>query len=215
MSIREPLITGEFYHLYNRGADKRKIFTSKNDYERFVSILYLSNNTKNIRFENIQRGKRGQALLTKVFEVERDEALVSIASYCLMPNHFHLLVRQNMDGGITRFMQKLITAYTMYFNSKHERNGVLFQGKFKSKFVQDDSYLKYLLAYINLNPYKFTQPGKYTYSSFLDFTGEKRLENKLLDTNVLPKYFPKPEDFVKEMQEWLNYRVEQGQALLT
>lgn len=208
MGIRIPLVSGEFYHLYNRGTDKRKIFGAKRDYERFISTLYLANSQENIRMDNMQRVEEGSTLLKEVFETERSEPLISIAAYCLMPNHFHLLVRQNIDGGVSKFMQKLITSYTMYFNLKYERNGVLFQGKFKSRLVHEDRYLKYLLAYINLNPYKFAQPSTYDYSSYKDFAGEQRFQGKLLDKSVLPVYFPEPENFQKEMGEWLNYRVE-------
>jgi putative transposase len=214
MSIRTPLVSGEFYHIYNRGTDKRKIFYTKKDYERFICGLYLANTKRNIRLDNIQRNEQGSTLLNRVFEIERGETLVSIASYCLMPNHFHLLVRQNVDGGISRFIQKLTTAYTMYFNLKYKRNGALLQGKFKSKSVQDDTYLKYLMAYIHLNPYTFAQPNTYIYSSYQDFIGKRRLQNKLLDTSALPEYFPKPENFEEEMREWLHYRAEQGSTLL-
>lgn len=214
MGTRIPLVTGEFYHLYNRGSDKRVVFTTKNDYERFVCLLYLANSRKNLHIENIQRSEQGSTLLSRIFEIERDKPLVSIAAYCLMPNHFHLLVRQNVDGGISKFMQKLATAYTMYFNLKYERSGSLFQGKFKSKLVEEDRYLKYLFAYIHLNPYKFTDPSGYIYSSYRDFAGERRVQSGLLNKTILPDYFPEPENFEKEMKEWLRYRTEQGRTLL-
>ncbi len=214
MGIRIPLVSGEFYHLYNRGTDKREVFITRNDYERFLCNLYLANTKENIRLDNLQRTEEGSTLLSRVFQVERRENLVSIAAYCLMPNHFHLLVRQNTEGGISQFMQKLATAYTMYFNAKYERSGALFQGKFKSKAAQEDTYLKYLLAYIHLNPYKFTQPSTYPYSSYRDFIGEKRVQGKLLDKAAFPDYFPGPENFEKEMREWLNYRNEEGRTFL-
>lgn len=208
MAIRSPLAPDEFYHLYNRGADKRKIFLAKADYERFVTLLYVANGTQPVRLENIRRSEQGSTLLTRALEVDRGEPLVSIAAYCLMPNHFHLLVRQKKEGGISRFMQKLTTAYTMYFNTKNDRNGTLFQGKFKSEHVGNDRYLKYLLAYIHLNPTKLANLEQYAHSSYADFVGKSRLQRSILDMNVLPEYFPRPKDFKKEMKEWLKFREE-------
>ena len=82
----------------------------------------------------------------------KEERIVSILAYCLMPNHYHLLVREKKENGITSFMRKLGTGYTMYFNTKYERNGVLFQGKFKSVLVSEDSYSHYIPHYIHVNP---------------------------------------------------------------
>ncbi len=205
MGTREPLAPKEFYHLYNRGTDKRKIFDNKADYERFLALLYVSNSVEQVHLNNQRH--RGSTLADRL-ELERGKTLVSIAAYCLMPNHFHLLVQERKEGGISKFMQKLTTAYTMYYNTKNERNGVLFQGKFKSEHVGEDRYLKYLLAYLHLNPSKYSKPEKYPYSSYLDFAGVVRLQGKILDMKVLPEYFPNPKHFKKEMQEWLRYRTE-------
>lgn len=205
MGTRTPLAPKELYHLYNRGTEKRKIFDSRADYERFLALLYLSNSIEPVHINN-QR-YRGSTLVERL-ELERGEQLVSIAAYCLMPNHFHLLVQEHEEGGISKFMQKLVTGYTMYYNTKNERTGALFQGKFKSEHAGDDRYLKYLLAYIHLNPSKFSKPEQYIYSSYADFAGEKRLQGKILDIKVLPDYFPSSKDFKKEMQQWLHYRTE-------
>ena len=205
MGNREPLAPKEFYHIYNRGTDKRKIFDSRADYERFLALLYLSNTTDSIHINNHRH--QGSTLVERL-QIERAEPLVSIAAYCLMPNHFHLLIQEHKEGGISKFMQKLITGYTMYYNIKNERSGTLFQGKFKSEHVGEDRYLKYLLAYIHLNPSKLGKPEQYIYSSYADFVGEKRLQGKILDTAVLPEYFPSPKSFKKEMKEWLKYRTE-------
>lgn len=217
MGNRAPLAENEFYHLYNRGTEKRKIFLSKGDYERFLSLLYVANNVEPIRLDNIRRSEQGSTLLNRALDSERSEPLVSIAAYCLMPNHFHLLLQQRAEGGISRFMQKLATAYTMYFNTRYERSGALFQGKFKSKHAADDRYLKYLLAYIHLNPSKIAKPSDYVYSSYQDFAGDSRVQTRILDKTALPEYFPTPQAFAKEMREWLTLREgldEQGRTLL-
>ena len=90
--------------------------------------------------------------IASIFNVKRAEGLTAIAAYCLMPNHFHILVHEKVEGGISKFMQKLMTSYTMYINKKYDRTGALFGSSFKAVHVTDDNHLKYLFAYINLNP---------------------------------------------------------------
>ncbi len=217
MGNRPPLSKGEFYHIYNRGTEKRKIFLTKTDYERFLSLLYLANSSESIKIENIRRSERGSTLLTRALEVDRNEPLVAIVSYCLMPNHFHLLLHQQVDNGISRFMQKLVTAYTMYFNTKNERTGALFQGKFKSVHAGEDRYLKYLIAYIHLNPINPKERvtlDDYPYSSYSDLAGILRPQGKILNKTVLPNYFPTPKEFKKEIQGWIGYGSERGSTSL-
>jgi len=128
-----------------------------------------------------------------------------------------------MEGGISKFMQKLSTAYSMYFNSKYKRTGSLFEGKFKSEHAETDRYLKYLFSYIHLNPVKLVQAdwkkagiknkkqainflSNYKYSSFLDYSVLKsRPEFAILDKESFPRYFPNREKFLKEIFEWLSY----------
>ena len=148
--------------------------------------------------------------------------LVDICSYCLMPNHFHLLIKELEEGGISKFIQKLTTAYTMYFNRKNDRTGSLFQGKFKATHVDDDPYLSYLISYIHLNPVKIIDTmwkengikdrkkaenflKNYYYSSFIDYLGNSRIENLIINKDSLPKYFETPKDFESNIREWLNY----------
>ncbi len=206
MGTRGPLAPQEIYHVYNRGTEKRTIFTTKKDWDRFVALLHLCNGTKAIRMHDLQ-GKTFEELL----EQDRGEPLVDIGAYCLMPNHFHLLLKQRANNGISKFMQKLITGYTMYFNKKNERSGALFQGKYKSKHAGEDRYLKYLMAYIHLNPNKsarsnLANPAKY--SSYADYAGGNRPEGALLGKDAFPLYFPTPADFKKDMRDWLTYRKE-------
>ena len=218
--LREnPFVVGEFYHLYNRGTDKRVIFTSLNDYNRFVMLLYLCNTTKSV---SIRREFRKGRSFAELWQINRKEQLVDIVAYCLMPNHFHLLIRERADGGISIFMKKLATAYSMYFNVKHKRSGALFEGRFKSKYVDNDNYLKYLLSYIHLNPVKLIDSDwkengisdkiaakkylkNYKYSSYLDFLGENRKENNVLTKEVLSEYFETFKEFEDFVDEWLMF----------
>jgi len=219
MSIRKTnLVQGEYYHIYNRGNSKQKIFHDKEDYLRFISLLYISNSSESFNLYDLSRD-----INFNVYEIERTNLLVSIGSYCLMPNHFHILVTEKVEGGISKFMQKLSTAYSMYYNKKYERTGGLFEGKFKSQHASTDRHLKYLFSYIHLNPIKLMQEdwkergiknkkgaidylNRYLYSSYLDFVGEKRIQNKILNKEEFPKYFPGKTSFIKEIFEWLSLR---------
>ena len=219
MSIRETdFAQGEYYHIYNRGNSKQKIFQNREDYLRFISLLYISNSNESFNLYDLNRDTN-----FNVYEIERKNLLVAVGAYCLMPNHFHILITEKAEGGISKFMQKLSTAYSMYYNKKYKRTGGLFEGKFKSQHVSADQHLKYLFSYIHLNPIKLIQKdwkekgiknkkeaidylNKYFYSSYLDFIGEKRIQNKILNIEEFPKYFPNKTSFLKEIFEWLDLR---------
>ncbi len=226
MGYRKGFAPEEFYHLYNRGTEKRNVFTSKGDYERFLFLLYLCNSTKQVHISDLfPRGSTSgmSARLWEILEAfEREETLIDICAYCLMPNHFHLLVREKVDGNISLFMQKLLTGYTMYFNKRYERNGALFQSKFKATHADEDRYLKYLISYIHLNPVKLIEPKwkdtgiqnrrsaekylkSYSYSSYPDYSGASRIEAIILNKDALPDYFPASRDFEADISDWLDY----------
>src|SRR3989344_7191153 len=131
MLRKDPFITGEYYHIYNRGIDKRIIFKSRKDYERFMMLMYLSNSNGSFRLYDLLN--KQHKTFSEILVMDRDKPLVSIGVWCLMTNHFHLLIRQEVDGGITKFMRKLGTGYSMFFNIRYERSGALFGGLFKSK----------------------------------------------------------------------------------
>ena len=212
----------EFYHIYNRGTEKRNIFLSRSDYERFSALLYSCNGTLPVRLDNIPESKQGRTLLERAIQCDRGTPLVEICAYVLMPNHFHLLIRERSDGGISKFMQKLLTGYTMYFNTRRERSGVLFQGKYKARHAHGDRYLAHLISYIHLNPVKLIEPlwketgirnrsnaerylKQYTYSSYPDYLGQERTANKIITKDALPAYYESPKDFSNVIKEYLAY----------
>lgn len=218
MTRRVIFAPDEYYHLYNRGTEKRTIFLSDSDYRRFQSLLYLCNRSAAADLKT--QGRTLEEVVS--LGSPGGETLVDVCVYCLMPNHFHLLVRAKSEDGISQFMQKLLTGYTMYFNKRKERNGVLFQGKFKARHADTDTYLKYLIAYIHLNPVKLIDPEwkergitnlsateeylhKYRYSSYLDHLGRTRTEGMILNKEALPEYFSSPEDLISDAREWLTY----------
>ncbi len=208
---------GEYYHIYNRGIEKRTIFLDEADYKRFVFVLFCANDI--IRF-NSRDIKRQFAL--GLPSGKRENSIIEIGAFCLMPNHFHLLIKETTEGGISKFMSKIMTAYSMYFNKKYERSGALFQGTFKAEHADSDEYLKYLFSYIHLNPIKLIQPDwkekgienkdevinflkDYKNSSYLDYMGVSREENKIINKEVFTEYFPSTNDFEREIFDWLNY----------
>jgi REP element-mobilizing transposase RayT len=216
MSIRKvKLVSGEFYHIYNRGNSKQKIFHDEEDHLRFMGLLYACNQEGNLKVNNLNKGQT-------LYDIEREKPLVSIGAYCLMPNHFHLLLTSLEENNISNFMQKLSTSYSMYYNKKYQRTGSLFEGKFKSQHLDTDRYLKYIFSYIHLNPVKLIQKdwkengiknkkegvdylNKYSYSSHFDYLKEKRIQNKILKIEPFPKYFPNKNSFTREIFKWLKF----------
>ena len=216
MSIRmTAFVPGEYYHIYNRGNSKQKIFHDKEDYIRFLDLLYISNSFRKFNVFDIRK-------VSNIFEMKRDNLHVSIGAYVIMPNHFHIIITQTENGNVSKFMQKLTTAYSMYYNKKYKRTGGLFEGKFKSIHIPDDRYLKYLFSYIHLNPIKLIQPkwkeegiqnkkqsfqylNEYEFSSYFDYKNIKRPYSLILSKNAFPEYFPTKKSFEKEIIEWVNY----------
>src|SRR3989344_6160494 len=159
MPIRKvQFYPGEFYHVYNRGNAKQNIFKNDKDRYRFLQAMYLSNsNTSFLVIEELERRKSGYTLAELKEIIENNKItynpLVRISADCLMPNHFHFLLQEIREGGVTSFMQRLGTSYAKYFNTKYDRPGSLFQGRFKAVHIKTDNQLRYLLAYINaINP---------------------------------------------------------------
>ena len=137
--------TREFYHVFNRGVEGRTIFIDNNDFERFLKGLDVFNNVLPVGsiYEH--------AFVKDKLGGRTPESLVNIICYCLNPNHYHFILEQCVDGGISEFMKRVAGGYTNYFNIRHKRSGVLYQGKFKSVHIQSNEQLLHASAYVNLN----------------------------------------------------------------
>ena len=217
MAIRKvSFVSGEYYHIYNRGNSKQRIFHDKEDYFRFLDLLYLSNTSQKFNTYNIKKS-------SNIFNFNREKPLVAIGAYVLMPNHFHILITEVEENGISKFMQKISTAYSMYYNQKYQRTGGLFEGKFKASYISNDRYLKYLFSYIHLNPVKLIDKkwkedgiknkeealkylNNYFYSSYLDYIGKDRLHSSIISKKNFPDYFPSQKTFQKEIIDWISYQ---------
>jgi len=146
-------VTGEYYHIFNRGTDKRNIFGDKYDYERFFQSMEEFNTIEPIGsiFESSFRRRNQLGNPVSKLKMKKDKPLVDFIAYCLNPNHYHFILRQLVDRGIEKFMHKLGLGYTKHFNHKNHRNGVLFQGPFRGVHIDSNEYLLYVSAYVNLN----------------------------------------------------------------
>lgn len=219
MPLRKTaLVQGEIYHIYNRGVDKRDIFMDDEDRIRFIHDLYEFNDSNPVIKLNYHLSNNSEVGLPNIQRKPR-ELLVEILVFCMMDNHFHLMIRSVSENGITEFMRKLGTGYTNYFNKKYERNGALFQGKFKSVHIEKDSHLMYLPIYIHFNPLDFEFPewrkgkiknfkkaieflGEYRWSSYMDYTGQKNFPSLIKKDFILQRVGNEVK-FKKEVVDWL------------
>jgi putative transposase len=203
MQRKTPFTENEYYHIYSRGVEKRKIFMNTKDYNRFVALLYIMNQNAPFTIGSFLQNK--QKKLNDIFKEKREKTLVSILGYCLMPNHFHLILYEHTEGGISKFMGKLLTAYSMYFNTKYERSGPLFTHPFRSEHIGNESQYMYIFSYVHLNPLLIIDKNwkengiknkkeveefieKYQFSSYQDFFGNDRLEKVIIDFSLIPEY---------------------------
>ncbi len=171
------LATGEYYHIFNRGIARLPTYFSKRDYERFLLTLsyyrFRDVPGKLSRFLSLPQETRHD--ISKSLE-KSQKSIVEIVCFVLMPNHFHLLLKQTNEGGITMFMSKTTNSYTRYVNTKQNRVGDLFQGVFKAVRVETNEQLMHLSRYIHLNPVvshvvRDDELIKYPWSSFTDYVG--------------------------------------------
>lgn len=191
----------EWYHCYSRGVDKRTIFMEPKDYERFQMLLYVCNSTTPIHISELDKISGG-ATLERVLSEERGDPLVDLGAYGLMPNHHHLLLHELIEGGITSFMRKLGTGFTMFFNMKYERTGALFSGRFKAKHIEDNSHFRRTVHYIHSNVAEIYEPHwkegtisneeelrrkmlAYPYASLIDYEGAERIESALINKDAV------------------------------
>lgn len=205
MNRKEKLVPGEFYHIFNRGVEKRNIYTSIKDYQRFKNTLfhYLISNKKftdeNPSIETLNKLNLDKAL------AEGFKKPVEILAYCLMPNHFHLLLKQLTETGITEYLHQVTTSYTRHFNLKYERVGGLFQGTFKSRRIDSEEQLVYVSKYIHRNPINsnkiyldWKEALAYRWSSLGDYS---KSELGLVFKNPVLASFKNPRSYLKFVGE--------------
>lgn len=163
---KQIFIPHSYYHIYNRGHNKQTIFLNNKDYQRYLKRL------------------------KEYFKKHQ----VSLLCYCLMPNHIHLILRQEDTKSIERFIHRLHTSYTMYFNKKYERLGAVFQGRFKAKIIESDEYLLHVSRYIHQNPLEILRAQgpalkleEYFWSSYGEYINKN--SSKFCHTEIILNYF--------------------------
>lgn len=150
---KTPLVTARIYHVYNRGVEKRSVYSDERDFNRFIKTIeyYLCHHPVPKLSDYLDLAPAAQQLAyTRRTTLGRKVA--TCLAYTCMPNHFHLLLEQTSDRGLTQFLQDITNSYTRYFNTKHQRVGPLFQGPFKAILVESDEQLLHVSRYIHLNP---------------------------------------------------------------
>ncbi len=171
-----PLVTSEIYHVFNRGVAGLPSFCNKRNYTRAIETLLFYQNKKlpmkYSHFLSISNALR-ETFLENL--AEEKDFLVEIIAYCLMPNHFHLILKQVNDNGISKFMGNFANSYTRYFNTREDRFGALFQGKFKAVRIETDEQLVHVSRYVHINPYTsyvvktLAELENYPYSSLPEY----------------------------------------------
>lgn len=213
--MRKTIFTNNhFYHIYNRGVDKRKIFDNDRDRFRFLKTMQVLNNTEatyqDLRLVFNPIVDQSLALTRE----EKGKPWVRIHAFCLMPNHFHLLIEQIVDKGVTKFLHKISTSYTKYFNLKNNRTGRLFEGTFKAILIEKDEYLIHLSRYIHLNPVELIGPNwkekgiknwtrtkrflsEYKWSSLPIYLGKKTWQTieDLVSVEMILPFFKSPSSY--------------------
>lgn len=207
-------------HALNRGVDKRKIFLDKQDYFRFIHDLFEFNDQE--RVNNVfYFFQKSNDIASRYIKKERRQRkmLVDIHAFCIMPNHYHLLLSPRIDGGVSKFMKKLNMGYSKYFNEKYDRKGTLFEGRYKSIIVKHEAHFIHLPYYIHLNPLDqiFPQWRKhklqdyrrameflesYRWSSHLDYLGKHNFPS-VTKREFLMKFFGGAKEYENSIKRWL------------
>ncbi len=183
-----PFVNGEYYHVFNRGVMHIPIYTNASDYKHFLhAARYYQVDGPRPRFSFFDPKKHS---------LRQNKKIVNIVSYCFMPNHFHFLLQQMKDGGVTEFVGKLSNSYTKYINTKYKRDGHLLQGTFKSVYVETNEQLLHLSRYIHLNPlvgYLVKDLGEYPWSSFHEYVGSRIIQ--MCDKEVILGQFKSKKEY--------------------
>lgn len=193
-----PLVNGDFYHIFNRGGDKRNIYVQPRDYLRFQKTFYY------YKFIG-PKPKFSQFGKSNLFKPLLNEKFVEIIAFCLMPNHFHFLIKQIKENGISRFISQLSNSYTKYFNTKYKRVGALMQGVFKSVRIETDEQLIHVSRYIHLNPVVsglVKQPEQYNWSSYLEYINQNP---NFCSIDEVLNLFKTPQKYQKFVEDQVGY----------
>ncbi len=217
----------EWYHCYTRSVERssnaRNVFAEDADCERFLEAFHLANSATPIRRSDLYKPKH-----LDILSMPRENPLVVLGAYNILPTHFHLLLKELVEGGISKIMQTVGTSFSMYYNLKYKHIGNVFVKPFRSKYIENDRYFKHVVNYIHLNSAEIYEPGwkegrinnlvnlersllSYRFSSLPDYQGIKRPQRSLLDVETMSliantdqsllEIIKETSDFYKEYEE--------------
>lgn len=230
MPFRTPAEIGGIYHVINRGVDKRNIFLKPQDYARFILGLYFFNDRKGSDIWTSLKNKEQEisTILGRPDRPIRDERkrIVDLLAFVLMPNHYHLIIREIEEGGISTFMQKM-GGYSWYFNKQNERVGSLFQGRYKAVRIRDDTQLSNVFVYVHTNPVELKDPEwkdfkvknaknaiywleNYRWSSFHDYMGRLTFP-MVTQRDFFLKYYGGEKNCQRAVEDWIKFKAENAQ----
>jgi len=199
---------GEYYHVFNRGVEKRPTFTNTYEFSRAIDLInFYRFGDLPIRYSKYLALDKNRK--TEFFKgLDKNQLQVDIIAYCLMGNHFHFLLKQLKEGGIVNFMAKFTNSYTKYFNARNERVGPLFQGVFKAVYVESNEQLIHLSRYIHLNPVagfiiKIDALENYQWSSYPEYLGI--IKRQIANTTEIMSFFKDTKEYKKFVLDQADY----------
>ena len=205
---------GEHYHIYNRGVNKQNIFRDSRDWSRFLFLLLyfqsieILGHTQRL-FEEFLESNGQHRVLTKIVQDIKKKRNVELVTFCLMSNHFHLILKEVEDEGIAKYMQRVLNAYTKYYNTKYQKSGHLFQGPYQAVHVDDDQQLLHLSAYIHKNPENWKS---YVWSSYSDMIIKNRW-GELLKRDIILGQFKNSQQYKKFVETSLAKEIKEDMRL--
>ena len=214
MPYRKVLLVPDcYYHVFNRSVGRQPILHNLRDYQRLMQIIeFYAFDKPSLRFSHYNRLPTEAKTKYLANLKKESKKIVEIIGFCLMPNHFHFLVKEKEKGGIARFMRNIQNSYAKYFNTKNDRNGALFQSMFKAVRIETDEQLIHVLRYIHLNPLtsfiikEIKELESYPFTSFFDYILKR--ENSFVDTSMMKGFFKSVDSLAKFTFDQVNYQRE-------
>jgi len=205
---KQEIVTNNVYHILNKSIEKFIIFNTDYDYARMIELIkYYQFANVPVKYSYLMSRSIEEQISNKSYIKDKNEKLVNIISYCLMPTHFHMTLQQLVYGGISKFVNLIQSSYSKYFNIKHDRKGPLWQGYYKNVLVASDKQLLHLTRYHHLNPVSarlIDKPEDWEYSSYNEYLGN--IKTPICNYNKLLKF--KPNVYKRFMENRINYQRE-------
>ena len=208
-----PFVSNQVYHVFNRSIARLPIFIEKNDYQRVLDLVnYYRFSKPPLRFSHYKRLSKEQKIEFEKLHMVNNKSVLNILAYCIMPNHFHFLLRPKKDNAISDFMRNIQNGYSKYFNTKTERTGSLFQFMFKAVRMETDQQLLHVSRYIHLNPVtsymrEVKDLDAYEWSSFKDYVFDT---NSFIDKEMVLGGFKSRDDYKQFVFDQAEYQRELG-----